>query len=271
MYTQGFDGIPQEISKDAQLIQQTDAVTIMQSPETRMFDFYFEKNKLSNDFFRIDKKQRVKEINEYLTKKETASLFYGWADFARLENVEFLKDKYKYLINEKQFFNSEYYLFSNNPILKNADLSTKSRRSITKIPEGNKQILYKSDKPGYSKSIDIKLDSLILDNFDVINLKARVIRSESDVDALLVFDLKDADGNSIIWSASKLQDYYLEQDLYYNVYISKRLLSIYPFSEGSILKTYIWKRDTSLLEIENIEVYLTKINPIEMGLFNKIH
>ena len=270
MYTQGFDGIPQEISNDAKLIQQTNAATIMQAPEPRMFDFYFEKNKLNTDYFCINKGQSIKEINEFLTKKEAASLFYGWADFANLENVEFFKDKYKYLINEKQFFNSEYYFFSNNAFGNNAELSTKSRRLIKIIPKGDEQILYKSDKPGYSKSIEIKLDSLKLDKFDVLNLRAKIKYSDENVDALLVFDLMDAEGNSTIWSASKLKDYYLKKDSTYYVYISKRLLSIYPFSDGSILKTYIWKRDTSLLQVENIEVYLTKINPVEMGLFDKI-
>ncbi len=271
MYVQGFDGIPLEISRDKKLHQQTDVATIMQAPEHRMFDYYFEKNKLSNDYFQIDKKQTIKEINDYLIKGETTSLFYGWADYASLEYLEFFKDKYKYLLNEKQFFNSEYYFFTNKSFGDNTDLSVKSRNLIKKIPKGDKLFLYKNSRPGYSKSIDIKLDSLSLDKFDVINVRAKVNYSDIDVDALLVFDLKDTTDKVLFWSASNFNKYFINEDSSgYYVYHSKRVMSIYPLSEGSILKTYIWQRDSSLLEVSNIEVYLTKLSPIEMGLYEEI-
>ena len=73
------------------------------------------------------------------------------------------------------------------------------------------------------------------------------------------------------WSASAFKKYYLNEDSSgYYVYYSKRVMSIYPISKGSILKVYIWNRDTSFVAVNNLEFYISKINPIETGLYSDI-
>jgi len=269
MYTQGFDGIAIETANDLAGAKQNNIAIIMQATEHRMFDYYFDKNDMKNDYLSLDNENSISDIDRYLRKNNPETLIYGWADYAKLEYLAYFKDRYKYTIHEKQFFNSEYYLFSN--ISGNLNASEEGKRLIKKIPLHEHQVLYKSNKPGYSKSIEIKLDTIDLSIYDVINIRAKVSHSLPNADALLVFELKNKEGKLILWSSSKFSDFYSDEDSsFYYVYHSKRLMSIYPLSEGSILKTYIWKRDNSMLEVKNIEIYFTNISPAETGLYDKI-
>ena len=269
MYTQGFDGIALEASKDLDSIKQNNISIVMQAPEYRMLEYYFYKNDLDNDCFKLGNENSISEIGDYLKNKNPETLIYGWADYARLEYLAYFRDKYKYTIREKQFFNSEYYLFSNNFMA--GSLSNENRIVIKKIPAEENKVLYESQKKGYSKSIELNLDSLNLNKYDVINLRARISHSQKDPDILLVFELKDKEGEVISWSASNFNKFYSDADSTgYFVYHSKRVLSIYPLSEGSILKTYIWKRDTTSVEVKSLEIFITKLNPIETGLYDKI-
>lgn len=269
MYTQGFDGIALNAAKDIDSFKNNNTAIVMQGTEHRMLDYYFTKNDLGTEYYRLSEENSISEINKYLTKKNNETLIYGWVDYARLEYLAYFKDRYKYTIREKQFFNSEYYLFSNT--YKEGSTVNENKHLIDKIPELEQQILYKSHKPGYSRSIDLNMDSLSLDKYDVLNIRAKVNYSQNENDILLVFDMKDKEGNVISWSASNFNKYYSDEDSSgYYVYHSKRLMSLYPLSEGSKLKTYIWKRDTTLVEVKSIEVYITKLNPIETGLYDKI-
>ena len=269
MYTQGFDGISTEISNDIVSLSNKNKAIILHAPEHRMFDYYFDKYGLDKDYYKLYNDNSVGDIATFLDQNNVETLIYGWADYSKLEFLQFFRHRFKYIVREKQFFNAEYYIFSNFP-LGNKTLAN-GETAIASI--SNKSgYLFSSEKPGYSKSIEIGLDTLALSKFDVINIKANIEYSESEVDALLVFEIKDKDGNSESWSASIFKDYYLNEDSRsFDVFHSKRLLSIYPYSEGAILKTYIWKRDNSLLKINKLEIYLSKLNPIEVGLYDDLN
>jgi len=93
-----------------------------------------------------------------------------------------------------------------------------------------------------------------------------------NTDALLVFEIKDSDGNVVSWSASDLKKFYSTKKKGRNaIFHSKRVLSIYPFSESSVLKSYIWKRDTTNLSLRSLDLFISHIEPIQVGLYDDIH
>lgn len=270
MYTQGFDGIPKEIAKDVNLNKKPHPTVVMQAPNHWMFKYYFEKTGLDTSYYKLNNDFNVEPLNIYLQGNTESDLLFGWADYSRLEYLEFFKDRYKYIVNQRQFFNSEYYHFSNKI---KGELVGDSRRFVATTGLTGEAFLLKSKTKGYSKAIEIGLDTVEFSKFDVINLRAEIVKANKNVDALLVFDLRDKNGEVLSWSASKISDFYYRNDNDERscfVYHSKRLLSLYPFSEGAVLKTYIWKRDTTYLEVKNTAVYITNINPIENGLYDNI-
>jgi hypothetical protein len=270
MYTQGFDGIAKEIVKYLQVTDGKAHKVIMQAPDHKMFEYYFGEFGVDTNYLHLDKPFDAARISAYLHEDGQEDLLFGWADYSRLEYQEFLKDHYKYIVDKKQFFNSEYYHFSN---VIEGELSVGSRKLVATTGVKSGKLLMKTKVAGYSKSIEIRLDTLNLNKFNVINLRAEVDSAGKNTDALLVFDLRDKDGEVVSWSASGLSDYCTDDEFgsgAFFVYHSKRLLSLYPFPEGTILKTYIWKRGTAYLEVKNIEVYLTSINPVENGLYDII-
>jgi len=270
MYTQGFDGIPREIVKYLKETDNRPHKVIMQAPNHKMFEYYFEKSGVDTNYLHLDKPFDADSISNYLRNDDQEDLLFGWVDYSRLEYLEFLKDRYKYIVSQRQFFNSEYYRFSNTT---KGEHSSDSRKFIATTGIKSDKLLMKSNAPGYSKGIEIGLDTITLNKFDVINLRAEIDSADKNADALLVFDLRDKNGDVVSWSASKLSDYYLDDYSGHGgffVYHSKRLLSFYPLSEGLVLKTYIWKRDSTSLAVKNLDVYLTSINPIENGLYDNI-
>lgn len=269
MYTQGFDGICDEMVNDNKYFVQKNTVVILQSPEHRMFDYYLNKNKLEPNYFKLSNANSISEVVDFLNTKDEDVLMFGWADYANLEYLEFFKHRYKYILKEKQFFNSEYYLFSNTL---RSEYSKSQQEFVGTYDFKKQNINYKATKAGYSKPLILHLDSLNLTKQDVLNIRANVKFSNSEKDALLVFDLKDENEDVESWSASAFKKFYLNEDSSgYYVYHSKRVMSINPISKGSILKVYIWNRDASLVEVSDIEFYITKINPIETGLYSDIN
>lgn len=263
MYNQGFDGIIKEVSVDSNSQISDDVSLVLQAPEHRMFDYYLDKDKLEIDYYPLNNNSKISEIVDYLNMKNSDNLFFGWADYANLEYLEFFKHRYKSIKKQKQFFNSEYYLFSNKDEKNNIELKEENYFKVI--------LNYKAKKPGYSKPLEIMLDTMNLSENDILNIKANVKSSNSDSETLLVFDLKDKNGELAAWSASSFKKFYLNQDnSCFSVYHSKRVTNISPLTEGAMLKAYIWNRDTSLIEVKDIEFYTTKINPKETGLFTEI-
>ena len=192
MYIQGFDGISDEIVNDNKLFDQKDNAVVLQSPEHRMFDYYLNKNKLDTNYFKLSNANKISEVVDFLNTKNADVLMFGWADYANLEYLEFFKHRYKYILKEKQFFNSEYYLFSNTLRREFSE----NKREFSRIDDIKKlNINYKATKEGYSIPLIINLDSLHLTKQDVINIRANVKFSNSEKDAFLVFDLKDKNEN----------------------------------------------------------------------------
>ncbi len=269
MYRQGFDGIAENLSNDINKINPQGSAVILQAPEPRMFDYYLLKNHLDTNYFKITLDNKTADLIGFLKEKKPETVFFGWADYSDLTYLAILKNRYKYVLKRKSFFNSEYFVLSN---LMFGDTVNIERHLIGMAGINNSKPIYKSQLPGFSRSVEIQTDSARFKKYNVINVLAKIRHADKNTNALLVMDLQDKNGKSVWWTASELKNFMTNNpDSGFFAINSKRLLNHYPISEGSILKAYIWKRDSSYLEAESIQLYLSNIDAVELGLYEKLY
>ena len=270
MYKQGFDEIPKEVVADLHALKHQKNAVILQAPDTRMFDYYFKKIKGSPPYFKYNKSVPFKQMNRWLTKQHAENILYGGADYPPLFVIETLKDRFPYLEKQKAWFNAEYFVLSKEKPGKNCS-QTRERMKVQSFQSKGKDCFTLSAKRHYTPALEIAMDTLPTTRFDVLNAAATLVDSVPPGDALLVFDWRTADGKSFYWSGKAVKDFfYPNNSNTFTVHIAKRLQSIGKFPKRSILKIYVWKRDSSMLSVQKLRFYITKTKPVEQGLFKRM-
>ena len=270
MYRQGFDGAAINIKSDYNSFEGKKAI-VVHSPETRMYDFYFDKFMIEGDVFKYDVKSQPKDLLDFINKERADIVFYSWADYRDLSVLALLKTQYPYVIKRENFFNSEYYILSKNKPKKISE--AENTKTLSTIEGKNGEPLYIASKKGYSQAVEEIISANNTNENTVLNIAAEFRHIEKNSSDLLVFDLQDKSGNSVSWSAANLSDFISdnsENDSIYYVTLSKRIMSLYPLPDTCILKSYIWKRDTLKLELEKMSLYTTEIDRVETGLYGDL-
>jgi hypothetical protein len=122
-------------------------------------------------------------------------------------------------------------------------------------------------KNSYGKAIKLGVDSLMLSRHDVLNVQVAV-KLDSIPDALLVFDWRDANGEPVFWSGAEFRNFVTVGSESY-ITISLRLMDLPEIPSKGEIKFYIWKKDRSEFVVQQMTAYITHIDPVELGLFEK--
>ena len=265
MYQQGFDQIPAHVIHDINMKKYSgkNTAVVLQAPDARMFDYYFEKVGPKPDYFKLEKNNTLSEVNRYLEENNADRVLFGWVDYASLDYLEALKKNYPFVAERKAWFNSEYWILSKNEIPARYDWnkaeSIVASSGSFKIPRNQK----------YGMAIKLNADSLKLLPNRVLYVRA-IVKSDTIVpDARLVFDWRDSKGNSVFWSASAFNNF-TSPDSIYVVAVSLRIRDLPSIPTASTVKFYIWKKDNSIVDVENMQVGLSDISPLEMGLYEPL-
>ena len=263
MYEQGFDQIPAHVIRDLKRYSGKNVAVVLQAPDTRMFDYYFEKYGQKTPFFKLENSNNLTEVNNYLRRQKADIVMFGCDDYAPLEYLEALKSAYPYVLNQLAWFNSEYWVLSK----KRLSSRYKYRKEVTvldssgrfKIPEKNK----------YGAAIRLKDSSIRLKPNDVIFARATIAGMQPAPDALLVLDWRDNNGNALFWKASKFKNFF-NAGSSFTVATSVRVRDLPDIPKSGQLKVYIWKKDTSMINVDYMEVVKTHIYSVEMGLYEPL-
>jgi len=262
MYQQGFDQIPAHVIHDLNMKRYSDKnmAVVLQAPDTRMFDYYFEKVGRKPDYFKLEKNSNLSEVNSYLEENKADIVLFGWADYASLNYLKALKVKYPYVGKNLSWFNSEYWVLSKNKL---PTRNNYQEEESTLASLGSFRI---QKKNRYGQAIKLNSDSLVLTPNTVLCADA-VIKSETSIpDAILVFDWRDSTGNSVFWSGSVFKNF-ISPDSTYVVSVSLRIRDLPSMPTSGSIKFYIWKRDNSIIDVKKMEVVLSHLYPSEMGLY----
>lgn len=262
MYHQGFDQIPKQINHDLIKYKNHSVAVVLQSTDTRMFDYYFGKYGETPEYFKLEKSRTLAEVNSYIKNISADMVLFGWDDYAPLNYLEAIKASFPYVVKQKSWFNSEYWVLSKHK-LQGRYISTK--KVVDSI--GSYKI-YANNK--YGKAIKIETASLNFDRYSVLNAQVAVRRQNSVPDAIFVFDWRDSDDNTFFWEGSKFKNFVGTDSIYF-VNTSLRIADLPLIPTKGEVKFYIWKRDTSKIEVQQMKVYVTQCNPVEVGLFENIY
>ena len=263
MYKQGFDQIPLHVIQDVNKYPTDEVAVVLQAPDTRMFDYYFEKYGQKPPFFKLENKNNLTEVNNYLRKQKADIVLFGCADYAPLEYLEALKTAYPYVLKRLAWFNSEYWVLSKRRLSSRykyqKELTVLDSSGRFKIPEKN----------NYGAAIKLKDSLLRLKPNDVIFAKATIDSMQSAPEALLVLDWRDSKGKAVFWKASKFKNFF-NTGPSFTVATSIRVRDLPDIPKTGRLKVYIWKKDGSVISVDNMEVVKTHIYPVEMGLYEPL-
>ncbi len=270
MYRQGFDQIPKNCIADLKNNHKIKTVVVLQTSNTKMFDYYFKKYGIRPQYFDYEKQGKPRILLRWLDSLKAKRVLFGCADYAPLFVLENLKDYFPFIENQKAWFNAEYYVLSKIKQNHSKNACTTRKIIARKIFRTKKNSYFLiGKKQRYSRAIEIGIDSLSLGKYDVLNVRATFANNTAPGNALLVFDIRKPNGKVAYWAAKALGDFYFRSTTgLYSVYISKRINSLGKIPKHSLLKVYVWKRDSSVLWLSSMEVYLTTINPVEIGLFD---
>jgi hypothetical protein len=261
MYKQGFDQIPARVISDLNKYDDKKVAIVLQSPDTRMFDYYFKKYGTSPDYFKTEREKTPADVIEYIKSRGADVVLFGWADHAPPEYLETVKTEYPLVVEQMSMFNSEYWVLAKGPFTG----SVEAKRGLLKEREAFKVF----SKNKYGKAIKIWPDSVSLNKWDVINVQLQIGSDSVVGDAMLVIDWRDTADNPFYWSGAYLNSFFIKNNNYY-VTASLRLGDLPEIPENSLIKFYIWKKDDSEIMVKNMSVFLTRVDPVENGLFENI-
>ncbi len=263
MYKQGFDRIPLNVISDLKQYHHHQVAVVLQAPDDKMFDYYFNKYNRKPDYLKLEKKNNFPEIKESLKQQNADIVLFGMADYAPFQYLEALKEKYPYVVKHKAWFNSEYWVLTKNRLLSR----TKNREDIIAV---SSPVSFRiSENSKYGQSIEISLDTMALQQNSVLFVKAIIKSSKVTPDARLVIDWRDSADNAVFWSASPFKDF-TSPDTSFVVTSTVRIRDIQAHPDTGTVKFYIWKKDKSVINVEKIKVGITSIFPVEMGLYEPI-
>ncbi len=264
MYHQGFDQIPAHVLSDLKSYNNEKVAVVLQSPDTRMFDYYFKKYGEQPAYFKVTKNKTVKDVIKYLKKTKADVVLFGWADYAPLNFLESVKGFYPHVEKKMEWFNSEYW------VLRKHKLSPGVHGKENRILLKETGTFFVEPENRYGNAVKLNSDTLNFHPFETINVRAEIVWDTLVPDASLVFDWRDEDGNVIFWSSAKLKDYFVK-DVTSFITLSLRLSDLPEIPEKSELKFYLWKRDKSRIWVRNMEVYITPVPRVEQGLYENLH
>jgi hypothetical protein len=269
MYRQGFDQIPENIKKDIKKGKNLKTAIILQAPDTRMFDYYLKKNNIYIHYFNMKKGVSFDSLNRWLCKTKPDRIIYGAADYPPIFIIETLKDRFPYMEKQLEWFNSFYFVLTKDKFGKHVS-ETRKPILLKRFDNSESGCFTMNENTKYSPSIEIMPDTINLNKNDVLNVSVTVCDTTAPGNTMLVFDLRNDKGKSLFWSGKKFEEFFCKNNKgKYTVHISKRIRSLGTIPKNSVLKCYVWKKDTSVVHIKSLYLYKTSVNPVEMGLFEK--
>ena len=271
MYCQGFDQIPKKVLKNLEKYKTGKTAIILHAPDTRMFDYYFDKYGSKPDYFSFTKKVEFDSLNRWLQTVKPERILYGGADYPPLYVVETLKDDFPFVLEKQSWFNSVFYFLSKKKEDEKTMINVGIMEHGKRLNAGSKRFFRLRPEQKFSPALETAVDTLGLNRLSVLNAAATLSDTTVPDKSLLVFDLRRPDGKAFYWSAAPLKKFYKKTEKHqYTVHISKRLQSLGTIPPKTVLKIYIWKKDSVEMYLKDIRFYITRINPVENGLYEPV-
>jgi hypothetical protein len=216
---------------------QKNIISIIES-DKRKSKYYLEKQRLDSTFVWLERFKDKRAIIEFLRSQKTDYLSYGCVASANWDLPPIIQHYYPYLIEQQDYFNGNFYLFSKKPAnsipvspcynhafgfeTAHPAWQIKAEDISDSIAHTGKYALSMKETVEFGPVFGEKLRNIINHKNDYVEVSCWVFSKVSLKDVKLVVSLKSGE-NMILWTAVNLEDFQVEQNSWFKVYCTIKL------------------------------------------------
>lgn len=246
----------------------------------RISRYYINKHHLDSDFIWYDKFKDINNFIHFLQNQKALYLSYGSLSGEDRVIPFIIKDYYPYLIEQKNYYNGTFYIYSKTPHNK---ISTKhyvhkfgfeatsdnwnlNNNHIKTIPFSGNHFCEMDSTTEFGPIYEAPLTDIIKNENDYIDISCWSKSADNLKDVNLVATLKEKD-RMIAWMAVNLEKFRMEESGWFKAYYSIKLSDIKFDEKHTILNVYIWNQGKKNLLIDDFNISQRNGNPVLYGLF----
>lgn len=251
--------------------------TILVANHPRIDEFY--QNKYKWDFKYVNyllegsKDISLLEVQKLAKESKAPYFMYGGMSIAAPEIVQIIKKYYPYCIQKKDYFASNFYVFTKSSredaiqpyfMLQNNFETKKPMWNNVDLVYNEKGAVLNSE---WGPQIKFNLDSVLNHRNDVLDINVE-FTAENNKDLYLVTEIKTED-SIVHYSAVSSKDFLKENN---SNYLFKTVeLSGVRFSNKNVeVSSYLWNKDGGKFELKNYTINLRPGNPVQYSLYEPI-
>ncbi len=232
----------------------------------------------------LKKKKGIQQLQKIVAQSKTPYFMFAWANTrTALELIELVQEKYPYLIEKGNYFNSEIYLFAKTVPIRQNNLWQKNTRFTSQYKvEGKapanwqpKLATHQSEQyfsapnaakltaqKAYSPAFKIPLSKLINNRYEIINVEVMAYLTKINAKAFITFSY-DKNGKNLWWHSSVLGDFIEEENTWQKAYLTRRVPRKIDLNDPEImLSIYVWNKDGATMYVDDIKLEVRQGNPI---------
>ena len=247
-------------------------------------------NKSKFEFYHNAGRAELTEVINVVRKSNTPYFMYSWTNSDCPPEInQIIQDKYPYLIEKVQYFNSEYYLYSRNSLDSIRQIKVVDKVFCQNYEVEQKHftnpIIFSKDSSGvvntfetmnekieYSSTFSLPLNEITNNTSNIIHARVSLKTQSNDADAALVFSINHGAEN-YFWTSLNLKSFITKLDDWNCCYYAVRLPILKsPDDKITVYVLNLYKKN---IQIDNFEVKVEQGNPILYGpredryIFNK--
>lgn len=221
-----------------------------------------------------------RNLSDYLILNKSKNFLYGNISSAHPENYAILSDFFPYLIRMQHYVIGNFYHFSTIQGNSQKDtifhylntfdnLQEDENNSATIAFSGNYAYHFTPGKK-YGPAFSETFNKVIRNKNNVLDIKVKAKTGTGFKEALLVFSI-ESKGKIKEWKSEKFSNYLSANGQWFTVYLSINIADIQgPLPDNSLLKIYVWNRESQDFYIDDLEISSRAGNPVYYGLWRKI-
>ncbi len=271
MYKQGFDQIAIETAIDRSAFGDS-LFVVVRTARPEMPAFYMDRAGEGHVSY-FSKEQRPSEMFALLDQQSDRYPFlaFSWADYASLDWVEVARDFYPYILKDKYWFNTAYFLLSKRPeegaalLLENEQLFYGNMEKS----DDNEQMFDKNRI--YGSLFEVSANHILDGKNDLLMISARVTAIDTLRKLRLVFEVRHPVSNELIhWQAGTLMTDVLLPGQSHRLHTTARLPSLDLPHRDFLVRSYIWNQDEARFMMHDHILKTGLQHPNILGLFEPL-
>ncbi len=272
MYSQGYDQVARVAARDVSVNENITTTFYASTP--KMVEFYLKREGVKN-FHLFSKHVPKSDFQRFVDRDTNENFILALTDGGPSEWIEIVRNKYPFLVHHESWFNTEYYLFSNDTIKRNNQIDQWIYSSYiidNQNYDPNWNSSYFNSTRVYGKAWQARSDTLINNKkIQLINVTVNGKAIDTLIQTKIVLELQDIESGMIMhWQAASLNNDTILPGKTFLLTTVLRTNLIQNLIGSTTLRTYIWNPEKSEFVINRMFIGIRDQSPKFYGLFEPI-